>query len=91
MNDLHEVQKAMIRFVRGLGEIYPHELKTAFESLYNELKQYENDPYESRSFLYLDILSWLESKIKNVPIASIIRQKASTINRKERSSISPYS
>ena len=91
MNDLHEVQKAMIRFVRGLGEIYPHELKTAFESLYKELKQYENDPYESRSFLYLDILSWLESKIKNVSIASIIRQKASTINRKERSSISPYS
>ena len=57
----------------------------------DELKQYENDPYESRSFLYLDILSWLESKIKNVPIASIIRQKASNINRKERSSISPYS
>ena len=91
MNDLHEVQKAMIRFVKGLGEIYPHELKTAFKSLYNELKEYENDPYERRSFLYLDILSWLESKIKNVPIANIIREKASTINRKERSSISPYS
>ena len=28
MNDLHEVQKAMIRFVKGLGDIYPHELKT---------------------------------------------------------------
>ena len=37
MNDLHEVQKAMIRFVQGLGDIYPHELKTAFEALYEEL------------------------------------------------------
>ena len=91
MNDLHEVQKAMIRFVRGLGDIYPHELKTAFESLYIELKQYENDPYERRSFLYLDILSWLESKIKNIPIAIIIQEKALSINRKERSSISPLS
>ena len=91
MNDLHEVQKAMIRFVRGLGDIYPHELKTAFEALYEELKQYENDPYERRSFLYLDILSWLESKIKNEPIANIITKKASSINRKERSSISPLS
>ena len=91
MNDLHEVQKAMIRFVRGLGDIYPHELKTAFEALYEELRQYENDPYERRSFLYLDILSWLESKIKNEPIAKIISKKASSINRKERSSISPLS
>ena len=89
MNDLHEVQKAMIRFVKGLGDIYPHELKTAFKSLYKELKQYENDPYERRSFLYLDILSWLESKIKSVPIAKIIKEKALSINRKERSSISP--
>ncbi len=89
MNDLHEVQKAMIRFVKGLGDIYPHELKTAFKSLYKELKQYENDPYERRSFLYLDILSWLESKIKSVPISKIIKEKALFINRKERSSISP--
>ena len=91
MNDLHEVQKAMIRFVRGLGDIYPHDLKRAFEGLYKELKQYENDPYEWRSFLYLDILSWLESKIKNVPIAHIIKSKAVHFNRKERPSISPLS
>jgi hypothetical protein len=90
MNDLHEVQKAMIRFVRGLGDIYPHELKAAFKELYNELKQYENDPYERRSFLYLDVLSWLESKIKNEPIAKIIQKKASQINRKERPSISHF-
>jgi hypothetical protein len=91
MNDLHEVQKAMIRFVRGLGDIYPHDLKHAFEALYKELKQYENDPYERRSFLYLDILSWLESKINNVSIADVIKNKAAQLNRKERPSISPIS
>ena len=56
MDDLHEVQKAMMRFVRSLGDIYPHELKTAFVKLHMELKQYEEDPYERRAFLYLDIL-----------------------------------
>ena len=89
MNDLYAVQKAMIRFVRSLGNIYPHELKAAFQKLYEELKPYENDPYERRSFLYLDILSWLESKIENRPITEIIRQKAQQFNRKERPSISP--
>ena len=87
MDDLHEVQKAMIRFVRSLGEIYPHELKAAFVKLHKELKQYEDDPYERRAFLYLDVLSWLESKIENRPVREIIREKAKVINRKERSSI----
>ena len=27
MNDLHEVQKEMIKFIRGLQDIYPHDLK----------------------------------------------------------------
>ena len=87
MNDLHEVQKAMIRFVRSLGDIYPHQLKTAFVNLHKELKQYEDDPYERRALLYLDILSWLESKIENRPVRQIIREKSKIINRKERSSI----
>jgi len=89
MNDLYAVQKAMIRFVRRLGTIYPHELKAAFQELYTELKVYENDPYERRAFLYLDVLSWLESKIENRPITEIIQQKAKQFNRKERPSISP--
>ena len=84
MGDLHEVQKSLIRFVRKLGNIYPHELKDAFKKLHAELKQYEKDPYERRAFLYLDILSWLESKIQNKTVAEIIHAKANLINRKNR-------
>ena len=86
MNDLHEVQKAMIRFVKKLGDIYPQDLKQAFIDLHKELKQHEEDRYERRSFLYLDILSWLESNIDNRPIGEIIREKAKQFNRKEKSS-----
>ena len=86
MNDLHEVQKAMIRFVKKLGDIYPQDLKQAFIDLHKELKEYEEDPYERRSFLYLDILSWLESNIFNKPIGQIIRNKAKHFNREEKNS-----
>ncbi|MBU2527492.1 MAG: hypothetical protein KKC03_12920 [Bacteroidetes bacterium] len=75
MNDLHEVQKEMIKFLRKLGDIFPSELKQAFQDLYNNLKQYETHPYESRAFLYLDVLSWLESKIENKTVEEIIRKK----------------
>ena len=81
MDDLHEVQKDMITFLKGLGDIYPHELKGEFVKLYDKLKTYENDPYERRSFLYLDILSWLESKIQNRPISEIIQEKFKNLNR----------
>jgi len=75
MNDLHEVQKEMIKFIKGLQDIYPHELKQAFKDLHDKLKVYENHPYERRAFLYLDIISWLESKIENKPVGEIIRNK----------------
>ncbi|GAA4234451.1 hypothetical protein GCM10022291_13880 [Postechiella marina] len=75
MEDLHEVQKEFIKFLRGLGDIYPHEVKNEFIKLHKKLKTYEDDPYQSRAFLYLDIISWLESKIQNRPIGLIIRNK----------------
>ena len=81
MNDLHAVQRAMIRFLRNLGDIYPTQLKAEFQKLYTELKKYENHPYEKRSFLYLDILSWLESHLENRPVSEIIREKAEAIIR----------
>ena len=67
--------KEMIKFIRGLQDIYPHDIKKAFKTLHKKLKVYENDPFESRAFLYLDVISWLESKIENKPVDKIIREK----------------
>ena len=75
MEDLYEVQKEIIKFLRGLGDIYPHEVKGEFIKLHKKLKVFENDPYQKRPFLYLDIISWLESKINNQPIADVIHNK----------------
>ncbi|MEN8764396.1 MAG: hypothetical protein ACN4EF_08525 [Wenyingzhuangia sp.] len=75
MDNLYEVQKKMIKFLRNLSNLYPHELRKSFKDLYEGLKVYENHPYEKRSFLYLDILSWLESNVKGVPVEDIVKQK----------------
>jgi hypothetical protein len=58
-----------------LSDVFPSEIKSEFKKIYKKLKKFENHPYEKRAFLYLDILSWLESKIKNKPIALIIKEK----------------
>ena len=41
----------------------------------------EKNTYEKRAFLYLDIISWLESKIENRKIGDIIKEKAKLSNR----------
>ncbi|MGB5942801.1 MAG: hypothetical protein WBG71_07955 [Leeuwenhoekiella sp.] len=81
MDDLHEVQKEMIKFLRNLGEIFPSELKNEFKKLRKRLEMYQDDPYERRAFLYLDILSWLDSRIQNRPVAEIIKEKADVLLR----------
>jgi len=79
MNELQLVQQKFIFFLRNLSNIYPHELRNAFKDLHRELKVFEDHPYEKRSFMYLDIISWLESKIDNVSVESIIKRKSKEV------------
>lgn len=81
MNELHEVQREMIKFLKNLGNIYPQELKSEFKKLHERLKTFERHPYEKRAFLYLDVISWLESKIENRSVAEIIQEKAKKLIR----------
>ena len=81
MEDLYEVQKEMLKFLRSLGDIFPNQLRAEFIKLHQKLRTYEEHPYESRAFLYLDIISWLESKIENKSVDLIIREKFKAKNR----------
>ena len=36
----------------------------------------QQDPYEKRAFLYLDIISWLTCKIENRSIQDVMKEKA---------------
>lgn len=75
MENLQEVQKVFLTSIRDLSDVFPHEIKNEFKKIHTKLKKFEDHPYEKRAFLYLDILSWLESKIENKPIALIIKEK----------------
>lgn len=75
MDNLYEVQKKMIKFLRNLTSLYPNELKNAFIKLHKELKEFEEHPFEKRAFLYLDIISWLESNIEGIPVEEVVKRK----------------
>jgi len=81
MQNLQEVQKVFLTSIRDLSDVYPHEIKNEFKKIHAKLNKYEDHPYEKRAFLYLDILSWLESKIQNKTIAQVIKEKSNQISK----------
>lgn len=72
MKNLSIVENEIFAFLRSAFAMGKSELKQGFQSLFEKLKRVEGNPLESRSFMYLDILSWLESKIENVPVQTVI-------------------
>jgi hypothetical protein len=75
MESLSAVEEEMFLFLRRSFQVNAHALKPEFEKLLEKLKKYENNPLETRAFAYLDVISWLESKINNVPVQDVIREK----------------
>ncbi|OMP80947.1 hypothetical protein [[Flexibacter] sp. ATCC 35208] len=73
--DLGQMMEEILKFLRKNIYANPKALKSAFASLKEKLVQLSQNPYERRSFLYLDIISWLESKIEGIPVQDVIRRK----------------
>ncbi|MDD3108002.1 MAG: hypothetical protein PHV49_02170 [Alistipes sp.] len=76
MNDMQQVQQEIMSFLKRLHTtLYATRMKEELHQLYERIKPLEHHPYERRTFYYLDLLSWLESKIKGIPVAEVIRQR----------------
>jgi hypothetical protein len=75
MENLSRVEEEIFRFLRKSFELSPKELKPEFGYLLERLRTYQMNRFETRAFVYLDVISWLESKIRGVPVQKIIREK----------------
>ncbi|MBS1512911.1 MAG: hypothetical protein JST86_18865 [Bacteroidetes bacterium] len=75
MHNLSVVEEEMFKFLRKALTLSANKLKPEFEKLLDKLKQFENRRFETRAFMYLDVISWLESKINGVAVEIITQQK----------------
>ncbi len=75
MENLSKVEEEIFRFLKKSFKLETKKLKPEFPKLLERLKTYEKNRFETRAFVYLDIISWLESKIRDVPVQQIIREK----------------
>jgi uncharacterized NAD(P)/FAD-binding protein YdhS len=82
MGNLSLVEEEIFKFLRKSFNLSPDKLRPEFEKLVEKLKKYEKNRFETRAFVYLDIISWLESKIQQVPVQDVIREKYLTGRRR---------
>jgi len=86
MQNLSVVEEEIFRFLRKSFYLSPKQVKTAFKLLKEKLEKYRGNPLESRSYLYLDIIGWLESKIEGIPVQEVIRRKYLESRKKRQGS-----
>lgn len=75
MKNLTAIEEAMFRFLRKSLPLSPRQLKPELEKFLEEIKHLERDRFQTRALAYLDIISWLESKVQGKPMADIVRAK----------------
>jgi hypothetical protein len=75
MKNFSLVEEEVFNFLRKSFYLSAKKLQPEFEKLLNTIKRLEKSKFETRAFAYLDIISWLESKVTNKPVYEIIREK----------------
>ncbi|MGZ3839057.1 MAG: hypothetical protein ACXVMS_03510 [Flavisolibacter sp.] len=75
MENLTVIEEEMFAFIRNTFHLSPRKLKPEFEKLLGKIKKLEKNRFETRAFAYLDIISWLESKVYEKPMHLVINEK----------------
>ncbi|HMT96697.1 MAG TPA: hypothetical protein PKC62_08425 [Ferruginibacter sp.] len=75
MENLSVVEEEILKYLQNSFYISVNKLQPEFKKLLDQLKKLETNRYETRAFAYLDVVSWLESKVNNEPLQKVIHDK----------------
>lgn len=84
MENLTVIEEETFKFLRRTFHLSSdkQKMKNEFSKFLDNIKAFEHSRFETRAFAYLDIVSWLESKVYEKPMSSIIREKYLASSRK---------
>lgn len=75
MQNLTVVEEAMFQFLKKSFNLSQRQMKPELENFLQKIKHLEKNRFETRAFAYLDIISWVESKVYGKPMGKIIHEK----------------
>jgi len=73
--NLTVVEEEMFKFLRKSFHISRVKLQQELESFLDKIKGLEKNRFETRAFAYLDIISWVESKVNRKSMGEILQEK----------------
>ena len=82
MGNLTVVEEIMFKFLRNSFLQPRSKIKQELENFLHSIKKLEKNRFQTRTFAYLDIISWVESKVYQKPLSEIIGDKY--LNSKQR-------
>lgn len=82
MGNLTVVEEIMFKFLRNSFLQPRSKIKQELENFLHSIKKLEKNRFQTRTFAYLDIISWVESKVYQKPLSEIIGNKF--LNSKQR-------
>jgi hypothetical protein len=82
MENLTVVEEEMFRFLKNSFRMSRQQLRAELEDFLNKIKHLEKNRFETRAFAYLDIISWVESKVYRKPMSRVIHEKYLASKRK---------
>ena len=75
MENLTVVEEEMFKFLRASFHVSRNKLKNELENFLQKIKHLEKNRFETRAFAYLDVISWVESKVYQKSMGEIIHTK----------------
>jgi hypothetical protein len=82
MKNLTIVEKTMFDFLQHSFGYPPKEIQARLEKFLDQVQHLEKSRFETRSFAYLDIISWAESKVYGKTMEEVIFQKYQQSSRR---------
>ncbi len=75
MENLTVIEEEMFKFLRHSFHRPARQLKQELKDFLYTIKRFEKSRFETRAFAYLDVISWVESKVYEKPMSTIIHDK----------------
>ena len=84
MHNLSVVEEEIFKFIRSSFHVSVKDIKPELKKLLVKLKAVQDNRFETRAFSYLDIISWLESKLENIPVQDVMKRKFAARRRPQQ-------
>ena len=69
------LEEEMFKFLRHSFQLPRNKLRSELETFLQKIKKFEKSRFETRAFAYLDIISWVESKVYKKTMGEILQEK----------------